>query len=67
MGTFDWHDLGGAVAALVAVALPLLLARWLIGRDDDDEGPPRRLSTSPPDSAPPRAINVQSDPKRRRS
>ena len=36
----DWSELGTALAALAVVVVPLLLARWLILRRQDEPGGP---------------------------
>ena len=63
----DWVDVARALAALVVVVLPLLLARWLIlRRKDGDIDPHEPPSTLPPDTAPPRARHVHSSRTRTR-
>ena len=47
MDMLDWGEAGAALAALAVVLVPVLLARWLIGRGDDppadgSEGAPAR-------------------------
>lgn len=61
MDTPDWVDLASALAALVVVVLPLLLARWLILRRKDGEIDPHEPPlTGPTDAEPPRARHVHS-------
>lgn len=63
----DWVDVVSALAALVVVVLPLLLARWLIlRRKDGDIDPHEPHPTGPTDTAPPRARHVHSSRARTR-
>ena len=67
METPDWVDVVSALAALVVVVLPLLLARWLIlRRKDGDIDPHEPPPTGPIDAAPPRARHIHSSRARTR-
>ena len=67
MDTPDWVDLASALAALVDVVLPLLLARWLIlRRKDGDSDPHEPPPAGPTDTVPPRARHVHSSRTRSR-
>lgn len=48
MDMSDWSEAGAALGALAAVLLPLLLARWLIHRHEDEPGD----AGQPPEQAP---------------
>ena len=63
----DWVDVASALAALVVVVLPLLLARWLIlRRKDGDIDPHEPHPMGPTDTAPPRARRAPSSRTRTR-